>query len=100
MANEVIVYELGMVAQNQGNSVSALTVPITTQFLDIASLSAQLNAKTELVRVQSKGAGFYLRIGTSSVSSVANVDGNMWLDAGQWVDIAIGVEDTHIDTAA
>jgi hypothetical protein len=103
MADEVIIEEYANLKKDP-SSGEILQIPaelITTQVLDIAVASAAFNARTSFIRVQSKGTGFWYLIGGASPSATANTDGNSWLPADQFRDLAIrpGV-DLKIDTAA
>ena len=94
MADEVIIeeyhsYKIGM---------NTHTVPVTTQVLDIAVLSAQLNAETNMIRVQSKGVGFWL---CSAASAAADTNGNIWVPADASRDFIVNKgSGLYIDTAA
>ena len=103
MANEVIIEEYGVQVAQSPNS-AYLPVPgslITSQILTIATASAALNAKTTLVRIQSKGTGFWYIFGGASPDAVANTAGNRWLPADQFRDLAVAPgTDLKIDTAA
>ena len=94
MANEVVVEEYQSYDANMGIP----TIPITTQVLDIATLSAALNPLTKYVRIRSKGTGFWFKFGGAAVSAVANTNGNSWLPADQFVDHQIGAGN-YLDTA-
>ena len=97
MADEVIIeeyhsYKIGM---------NTHTVPVTTQVLDIAVLSAQLNAETNMIRVQSKGVGFWLVFGGSAASAAADTNGNIWVPADASRDFIVNKgSGLYIDTAA
>lgn len=103
MANEVIIeeYALTLAKATDGSYLPIVGELVTSQIIDIASLSAQLNARTNYVRIQSKGTGFWYITGSSSASAAADTDGNRYLPGDQFRDIPIrsGI-DTHIDTAA
>lgn len=101
MANEVIIGELESPrSKNTGNLVPVHGRPVTSQVLDIATASAAFNSKTSYINIQSKGTGFWWKLGTSAaVSAAADTDGNFWLPADQSIDIDI-TGYTHIDTAA
>lgn len=103
MADEVIIEEYASVGLEDGSTdIRNKPTPndlITTQVLDIATASAALNSRTVFVRIQSKGTGFWYKVGDSSVSAAPDTDGNCWLPADQFRDYAISSE-THIDTAA
>lgn len=98
MADEVIIEEY----QGFNAKMQAPVQPITTQVLDIATASSQLNASTEYIRIQSKDTGFWYKFGTSSVSAAADTNGNLWLPANQFRDHKIHPNSTnrYIDTAA
>lgn len=103
MANEVIIeeYALTIAKGADGNYLPIVGDLVTSQVLTIATLSAQLNARTNYIRIQSKDIGFWYIPGNASASAVANTAGNRWLPADQFRDIPVrpGV-DTYIDTAA
>lgn len=98
MADEVIIEEYA------GYNINLVipSTPITTQVLDIATASAQLNASTEYVRIVSKGTGFWYKFGQSDVSAAADTDGNLWLAADQFRDHKVHPDSSsrYIDTAA
>ena len=102
MANEVIIEEYAGIEKNpEGGFIPIPGSLITSQVLDIAELSAAFNAGTTFIRVQSKGTGFWYKTGGTAPSAVANTDGNCWLPADQFRDVAIiAGTDTKIDTAA
>lgn len=95
MANEVIIEEYAAFDE----TMQCPTQPITTQVLDIAEASAALNALTRYVVVSSKGTGFWYKFGDSSVSAIANTDGNIWLQADGRRPHKVGAG-TYIDSAA
>lgn len=102
MANEVIIEEYAHSGKGIG-SMRDVSVPrglITTQVLDIATRSAAFNESTVLIRIRSKGTGFWYKIGTAGVNAIANTNGDCWLPADQFVDIGINPANTNIDTAA
>lgn len=95
MADEVIIEEYQTIDPN-------LQIPtqwITTQVLDIATASSELDEKTKYIRIRSKGTGFWYTFGGSAVSAAADTDGNSYLAAGDFVDHVVG-RGTYIDTAA
>lgn len=100
MADEVIIVEMQKPTRREtGDSLPVFGDVITTQVVDIATLSAALNAKTELVQLISKGTGFWYKLGGSNVSAAADTNGNVWLGADK--EHSIEVTDwTYIDTAA
>lgn len=103
MANEVIIEEYGQKRyETKGVYHDNVTgVLNTTQVLTIATLSAAFDARTSMLRVRSKGTGFWYKIGGSAPDAVANTAGNCWLPADQYVDVSIiPGTDTKIDTAA
>lgn len=102
MADEVILVEMRRAtSRGSGVPLSVFGDVITTQVLDIATRSAALNAKTEIVQIISKGTGFWYRAGGSSVNAVADTDGNTWLGADKEHSLEVnGAVMTHIDTAA
>jgi len=98
MADKVIISEY---SQPIGSEVGTIFGnPITSQIIDIGDLSAAMNANTKMVRLQSKGAGFWYKQGESGASAAANTDGSHWLAADQHVDLSISPGRTYIDTAA
>lgn len=98
MADEVIISEY---TDPMGSAIGTVYGrPITTQVLDIATRSSAMDASTTMVRLQSKGTGFWYQQGGSSVNAAADTDGNHWLPADNHVDLSIEAGRTHIDTAA
>jgi len=95
MADEVIIEEYA----SFDAAIQIPTVPITTQVLDIATLSAQLDDRTRYVRIRSKGTGFWYKFGDSSASAAADTDGNLWCGADEFFDHRVG-NGLYIDTAA
>lgn len=103
MANEVIIEEYeGTAAKNPDGTYAQIPGKlITTQVLDIAEASAQFNAKTAFIRIQSVGTGFWYIFGGAAPSATANTDGNRWLPANQFRDLDVDVgTDLKLDTAA
>lgn len=100
MADEVIIEEYQNIGAVNGSDKNLPRTLITTQVLDIAVLSAAFNDNTTFIRIRSKSTGFWYKIGGSAVSAAADTNGNCWLPADQFVDIAINGADTNIDTAA
>ena len=98
MADEVIISEYTDPMGSPTGSVFGKA--ITSQVLDIAALSAAMNAATTMVRLQSKGTGFWYKQGESDVSAAADTDGSHWLPADQFVDLSITTNTNYIDTAA
>lgn len=97
MADEVIIEEYSEFK----TGTSTPGTPITTQVLDIATASAALNAATRYVRIQSKGTAFWYKFGGSTVSAVADTNGNLWLPADQYREHYVFPRgDRYIDTAA
>lgn len=83
-ADEVEIREYGaqvLVTQGNEKSDAAIGPLITTQIVDIGTLSAQFNSRTRYIIVCSKGTGFWARIGTSAVSAAADTNGNVWVRA-------------------
>lgn len=105
MANEVIIEEYSAVGIKIANSVqNQVPIPgkfITSQVLDIAEASAAFAATTSWIRLRSKGTGFWFILGGASPAATANTDGNRWLPADQFVDLAIEANvELKLDTAA
>lgn len=103
MADEVVIEEYAQqVYKTNGEFAgAALGELITTQVVDVATLSSALNAKTKYVIVQDKGgAGFWVKPGDSTVSAAADTNGNLWVPAGQSKEFPVTPGITHIDTAA
>lgn len=98
MADEVIIEEYQNPAGGPGSSIGGTLV--TTQVVDIGTLSAAMNANTDYVIVRSKGTGFWFIVGGSTASAAADTNGNLWLDAGQKSDPIPVNSTTYIDTAA
>lgn len=88
---ELTVY--GGVAGNVLNEV------INTQVLALGVRSDPFNVDTRMIRVQSRGAGFYFRIGDDTVDASVGDVGNVWVPADGFVDIMILPEQTHLSTA-
>lgn len=100
MADEVIIVEMQKPTRREtGDSLPLFGAVVTTQVLDIATKSAALNTKTDMVQVISKGTGFWYKLGGSSVSAAADTDGNIWLGADASHSIEV-TDWTYIDTAA
>ena len=96
MADEVIIEEYAAFDA----SMQIPTLPITTQIVDIGTLSAKLNAQTTYIRIRSKGTGFWWIAGDSTASAAADTNGNTWLEAGDFTDQAVTKNsNTYIDTA-
>lgn len=99
MADEVIIEEYTKPANGYSSSIAGRL--ITTQVLDIATLSAAMNVATDYVVVQSKGVGFWLKQGASDVSAAADTNGNLWIPAdGRSDPLPISAGNDYIDTAA
>lgn len=103
MADEVIISEYA----RPGLSVQGGTAPVygdlvTSQVLNIAEndRSAQMNKATRVIRLQSKGTGFWYKQGDITVEAAADTNGNNWLPANQAVDLQIDGLNGYIDTAA
>lgn len=96
MTNEVIVAEY----PGTGSEQSYFGIPIGSQVLDIGTLSAQMDGSTRLVRLQSKGTGFWYKQGDSAVSAAADTNDSHWLPADQAIDLTICPGFDYIDTAA
>jgi hypothetical protein len=97
MTNEVIIEEY----KAFDASIQIPTLPITTQVLDIGTISAQLSNQTEYIRIRAKGSGFWWITGNASVSAAANTDGNTFIEAGTFTDHNVGANSSkYIDTAA
>ena len=106
MADEVIIVEMQKpdIVSN-GTMIPVIGKILTTQVVDIATLSAQLNANTDIVRLKAKGTGFWYITGGSGASAAANTNGNDWIAAGDYIDIEVKRANgktnfTYIDTAA
>jgi hypothetical protein len=98
MADEVIIVEMRKPSSKEGQ-MNIFGDIITTQVLDIATLSAAMNTDTAMVQIISKGTGFWYKVGGSSVSAAADTNGNVWLKADASHSISIE-GDKYIDTAA
>ena len=98
MADEVIITEYKQPASGNNSSIGGDI--ITTQVLDIAVQSAQLDSATDYIIIQSKGTGFWYKVGDTTVSAAADTDGNSWLPADQKSDPYPVNQSTYIDTAA
>lgn len=97
MADEVLIYETSYA--NQAKTI--MRRPHEVQVLDIATLSAQLDDDTEVIRIQARESAFWWKIGGSTVSAAAETDGNGFLPAGNYIDIEVGLSSgLYIDTAA
>lgn len=101
MANKVIISEYGdQKHTTKGNLSPIYGEPLTTQVLNIGTVSAALGSTTSMVRLQSKGQGFWYNTGATAAlaAATANATGNNWLPASQHIDI--GLPKGHfIDTA-
>lgn len=106
MANEVLIIEARRATgMTNGVATSILGEILTTQTEDIASSAVVLDTSTEVVRIISKGTGFWFKTGDSTVSAVADTDGNIWLGADKEIDLEVKATNgkkhfTYIDTAA
>ncbi len=106
MADEVIItYWTKSVNAVAGSPQPIYGKLIGGQVVDIATLSAEIPDKVgsdrvEVIRLKSKGTGFWYLTGTSSASAAADTNGNDWLDAGEVIDIEYNPAETYIDTAA
>lgn len=103
MANEVIIEEYSgiLLKSPDGEYMPVPGALITTQVLDIAEVSAQFNAATAFIRLQSKGTGFWYILGGESPSAAADTANNRWLPADQFRDLVIrDATDLKLDTAA
>jgi len=101
MADEVIITEFKRpdVGQ-QGGVAPVYGEVVTSQVLDIGTLSAAVSADAVMVRLQSKGTGFWYKQGDSDVSAAADTDGSSWLPADQSIDLSVRGAVRYIDTAA
>lgn len=101
MADEVIIKEMKTPAlKHNGTALPVLGQTITTQVVDIGTLSAALNPATTVVQLISRGTGFWYKEGGASVSAAADTDGNTWLGADKEHSIEVYPGMTKIDTAA
>lgn len=102
MANEVIIeeYDAAGLQYPDGQYAPMPGALITTQIMSIATVSGAFDTRTNFIRLQSKGVGFWYRLGGASPDAIANIAGNRWLPADQFRDIYIvpGI-DIKIDTA-
>lgn len=98
LADEVIISEY---TDPLGSAVGTIYGrPITSQVLDIATLSSEVSSSTVMIRLQSKDVGFWYKQGDSSVSAAANTNGSHWLPADQHIDLSVSEDRRYIDTAA
>ena len=98
MADEVIIQEY---SEPLGSEIGTIYGrPITSQVVDIATLSSEMNASTKMVRLTSKGTGFWFKQGDATVSAAADTNGSHWLAADQSIDLSIDNDRKYIDTAA
>lgn len=106
MADEVVItYWTKASNARAGSSQPIYGKQLGGQVLDIATLSATIPAsvsgeRVEIIKLKSKGTGFWYTRGTALASAVADADGNDWLDAGESTDLEYDPENTYIDTAA
>ena len=102
MANEVIVEEYGEQMYKTDGHLSGVAIgeKITTQVLDIEERSAQLDARTAYVVIQSKGTGFWLNEGDATVDATANADGNRYVPADGSKEFPVTKDIKHINTIA
>jgi len=101
MADEVIISEFGPQTYATENFIQPIYgEPISSQVLDIAIVSAALGGRTSMVRLQSRGTGFWYKTGDSAAlaACTANTDGNHFLPADQSIDIGL-TTGQFIDTA-
>lgn len=106
MANEVLIeeYAVFLTKYEDGNFVPIPGELITTQVLDLADMSAQLDARTKMVRlIDIGGNGFWYNIGdtTGNAAATANTDGNRFVPPSGVIDVPIkSGTDNFIDNAA
>lgn len=97
MADEVIIEEYASFDAH----IQAPTVWITTQILDIGTLSAKLNDKTEYIMIQAREAGWWYTFGGSSASAAAETNGSSYRPVGTEKTHKVGKgSGLYIDTAA
>ena len=98
MADEVIISEY---TDPLGSAIGTIYgKPVGSQVLDIAALSAAMSEGVTMVRLQSKGTGFWYKQGDSTVSAAADTDDSHWLPADTHIDLSICPGRDYIDTAA
>lgn len=101
MANEVIISGYGLSkCLTNGTVMPVYGGAVSSEVLDIGVLSSVLASGVRIVRLQSKGVGFWYKVGESDVSAAANTAGSHWLPADQHVDLEIDGVNRYIDTAA
>ena len=103
MENEIIIAEYAsfFCRYEDGSYAPVVGEFIASQVLDIGTRSAKLDERTKLVSIMHKdGTAFWYKTGDSSVSAVANTDGNRFLPAGVLWNFGVGLNERYIDTAA
>lgn len=103
MANEVVIEEYSSTGlkTNKGVNVPLPSGLSVTQTLNITTASAAFASTTTMIRLQSKGTGFWYALGGASPTCTANTSPARWLPADQFRDIVIVQgTDLKIQTAA
>lgn len=98
MADEVIVTYGKAASITNGIASGVFGEVLGSYVLDIATASSAIGG--EVCRVQSKGTGFWLKLGTSGVSAAADTDGNIWIPANGSFDFEVTSNQNYLDTAA
>lgn len=98
MADEVVIVEFTM--PEGGLSASIAGKVITSQVLDVGTLSAEMNANTKFVSITANGSPIWVKQGGSSVSAAANTDGNVLILSGQTFVLPIDSTTKYVDSAA
>ena len=101
MADEVIITYWDVASVSNGGSNQPLYYSMGSgQVLDIGTRSAAIPSTVRMIRLKSKGTGFWYNIGGSGVNAAADTDGNDWLEPGEVIDILYDPANNYIDTAA
>ena len=99
MANEVIIEEYGdLSVYSNGQMVQMPGKLLASQVLDVATKSAELNAKTKFVAIKSNATAFWFKFGDTNVSATADTDDNRLITANEMRFFPR--ENDYIDTAA
>lgn len=99
MADEITIHEhAAPTMTNKGVLIPTLGPLVTSQVLDLAVKSAAFNASTRMIRITTT-AVTWLKIGDTDVSAAANANGNIYMHAGDSLDIQV-TAGQFIDSAA
>jgi len=103
MANEVVIIEARRSTSGAGTAQGVFGDILTTQVLDLATVSAELSADTEIIRIIAHGAALWYKGGVTASAAAAAVDtdGNAPLALGDYIDLEVNPKVLKfIDTAA